>query len=431
MNYHRRFKDATKPIPLNLCFLIIALLCTSFFNQSHAANLQDALGSARSNNRNIKLELIKLKSTKVLKTEAISEFLPDISANAQYGNRNSSYKDQTTDASTKQRVQEIRLEQPLFDGFRSVSKFREAKYKIKSAKSQTRDKIQEISFAAVQSYCNLFRYSKFAELQKENQEFGDRFLKLVQKRKDVQIIDKSEIIKFTYEAAINDEKYLNSLNELSKAKFDYQNIVGRLDENLSQPIITKEKFDHGKVLDSALASNNIIKSSHYEYLASKASYNAEKSNFSPTISLSASASKEEQVVYLNNQDLNNRTVFINISVPIFQKGTEYASLSRAKYEKQAAREQYEISREEIIKEVNQTLEEYRFYSQMNQSNKKLWDMAKDRMAIFNKRLKSRIEDPIEVIRARIEANDRQINYINSQMDLVISYYKIKYFLGEI
>ena len=52
-------------------------------------------------------------------------------------------------------------------------------------------------------------------------------------------------------------------------------------------------------------------------------------------------------------------------------------------------------------------------------------MAKDRSGIFNKRSELEVEDPIEVIRTMIEANDRKINYIDSQMDLVITYYKIK------
>ena len=68
---------------------------------------------------------------------------------------------------------------------------------------------------------------------------------------------------------------------------------------------------------------------------------------------------------------------------------------------------------------------------MNKTNKKLFELAGNRAQIFNKRSESKVEDPIEVIRAKIEANDRKINYIDSQMDLVITHYKIKYFLGEI
>jgi adhesin transport system outer membrane protein len=423
MNFYHKFKNKLNLLLTATCLLLPAT--------SHATNLQDAINASQTNNRNIKLEQIKLKATKTIKTEAIAEFLPNVSVNGQYGNKNETFKGQTADPSTKQRVEEIKLDQPLFDGFHSVSKYREANYKIKSAKSKTSDKIQEISFAAVQSYCNLFRYLELEKLQKENKNLAKKFMDLVQRRKDVLIIDKGDIIKFGYEASINDEKYWDILNKLNKAKFDYKNVVGELHQNLSEPKITEEDFNQNKVLETALSDNNSIKSSHYDYLASKASYNAAKSNFSPKLSLSASASKQDQVVYLNNQDLNSRSIFLNVSVPIFQKGTEYAGLARAGYEKEAALEEYEITKDSVAKEVNQTLEEYHFYSSMNKSNKKLWQMAKSREEIFNKRLKSKIEDPIEVIRTKIETNERKINYIESQMNLIITYYKIKYFLGEI
>ncbi len=325
----------------------------------------------------------------------------------------------------------IKLEQPIFDGLHSVSKYHEADYKIKSGSSKTSDKIQEISFAAVQSYCNLFRYQELIKLQEENKELGKKFLELVKRRKDVRIIDKADIIKFTYETSLTEEKYLDALNRLNKAKFDYQNVIGELHDNLIKPEIAEEEFSKDKVLESALANNHNIKSYHYSYLASKAAYNAEKSNFLPKVSVVASASKQDKVVYLNNQDLNSQSVFLNVSVPIFQKGLEYANVSKAGYDKDAAMEEYEITKDGVIKEVKQTLEEYRFFSEMNKTNKKLFEMAKDRAEIFNKRSKSKVEDPIELIRAKIEANDRKINYIDSQTDLVITYYKIKYFLGEI
>ena len=357
--------------------------------------------------------------------------MPNVSANASYGQRNSYYQGQTYDRSTKQKTEEIKLEQPIFDGLHSVSKYHEADYKIKSGSSKTSDKIQEISFAAVQSYCNLFRYQELIKLQEENKRLGKKFFDLVKRRKDVRIIDKADIIKFTYETSLTEERYIDALNRLNKAKFDYQNIVGELHENLTKPEIAEEEFSKDKVLESALTSNHNIKSYHYNYLASKAAYNAEKSNFLPKVSLTASATKQDKVVYLNNQDLNQQSVFLNVSVPIFQKGVEYANVSKAGYDRDAAKEEFEITRDNVIKEVNQALEEYRFFSEMNKTNKKLFELAGNRAQIFNKRSESKVEDPIEVIRAKIEANDRKINYIDSQMDLVITHYKIKYFLGEI
>jgi outer membrane protein len=417
-------------------FAAIFFLALTFGGEAFATNLRDAIDIAQVNNRNIKLERIKLDSTKTEKTQAIAEFLPSIKGNFQYGQRNSFYPGQAYDRSGKQRTEELSLEQPIFDGLHSVSKYREADYKIKSGSSKTSDKIQEISFAAVQSYCNLFRYQELIKLQKENKELGQKFLDLVLRRKDLRIIDKSDIIKFTYEVSITEEKYLDSLNRLNKAKFDYQNVIGELHDDLIKPEtpwinISEEEFDRSKVLESALMNNHNIKSYHYSYLASKSAYNAEISNFLPKVSLTASTSKQTNVLYLNGNDLNSKSVFLNLSVPIFQKGVEYANLSKARYDKDTAMEEYEITKDGITKEVNQALEEYRFLSEMNKTNKKIFEMAFERAKIFNKRLESKAEDPIEVIRARIEANDRKINYIGSQMDLVITHYKIKYFLGEI
>jgi outer membrane protein TolC len=414
------------------CFKIVTLfLFFIVFEQAFATNLRDAIDSAQANNRNIKLEQIKLNSIKTEKTKAIAEFLPNISANISHGQRNSFYQGQSYDRSTKQNSEEIKIEQPIFDGLHSISKYREANYKIKSSSARNQNKIQEISFATVQSYCNLFRYQELLKIRKENKELGKNFFNLVKRRKEVRIIDNADIIKFSYETSLTDEKYLDALNRLNKAKFDYQNLVGELNENLVKPEILVEEFDKNKILELALANNHNIKSYHYNYLANKAALNAEKANFLPKISIVASASKQDKVVYLNNQDLNSKSVFVNVAIPIFQKGFEYANTSKARYDRDIAKEEYEISKDDISKEINQAFEEYNFFFEINKTNKKLFEMSIKRAEIFKKRLKSKIEDPVEAIRAYIEANDRKINYIDSEIDLVIAQYKIKYFLGEI
>jgi outer membrane protein TolC len=400
-----------------------------------ATNLNDAIQAAQDNNRNIRLEQLRLNSIKTEKTKAIAEFLPNISANVTYGQRNSFFQGQTYDRSTRQRTQQINLEQPIFDGLGSVARYRQADYRVKSSMAKKSDKIQEISFAAAQSYCNLFRYQELVKIQEENKKLSKKFFDLVARRKEVRIIDNADIIKFNYETSLIEEKYFDSLNRLKKAQFDYQNIVGQLDENLTlteiDAVAEKENFDKEKVIKSAIQNNYNLNSFRNIYFASKAAYNAEKSAFLPKVSVTASADRQDKVVYLNNQDLNSRSLFLNVSIPIFQKGVEYANLNKARYDRDAAREELEINKEAIIKEVSQTLAEYEFLLQLHKTNKKLFELAKKRAQIFIKRSDLKVEDPIETIRAKIEANDRKINYIESTADLAISYYKIKYFLSEI
>jgi outer membrane protein TolC len=256
-------------------------------------------------------------------------------------------------------------------------------------------------------------------------------LELAYKLIDAAVEAKADIIKFTYETSVIEEKYFDILNRLNKAKIDYKNIIGELHENLNYPAISAEEFNKEKILESALVNNHNIKSYQYNYLASKSALNAEKSNFSPKVTLTALTNKQDKVVYLDNQDINSRSVSLNLSVPIFQRGIEYANVAKAKYDSEAASVEFEITRENIIKELNQALEEYVFFKKINKNNKKLFELAKNRAEIFAKRSNLKVEDPIEVIRTNIEANDRKINYIESDMNFIIAHYKIKYYLGEI
>ncbi len=405
--------------------------CYLFSSNSIAETMQEAIDIAKANNRNIKLEQLRLNSVNTGKTQALSEFLPSVKASLQYGNRNSFYEGQNYDRSGKQNTKELSLEQPIFDGLHSVSKYREADFKSKSSYSKTSDKVQEVSFNAIQAYCNLYRYDEIVKIQQENKDLSARFLELVNRRKEAKIIDNADIIKFTYESSIANEKYLDFSSKLSKAKFDYKNIIGDIHSKLVTPKIVEENFQDQQVLETVLKNNHNIKSYHYSYLAAKAAYNAEQSNFLPKVSLSASTSRQTNVLYLNGRDLDSKSVFVNVTVPIFQKGVEYANVSKAGYDRDAAKEEYEITRDNVIKEVNQALEEYRYFSEIHKTNKKLFELAKNRAEIFTKRSKLKVEDPIEVIRAKIEANDKKISYIESQINLVVTHYKIKYFLGEI
>ena len=400
-----------------------------FCKYSFAVNLQEAVEFARANNNNIKLYNHRLEASKTSKWEAAAEFLPDVRANLSHGQRNSFFEGQTYDRSTKQTTQEIKLEQPIFDGLHSVMKYREAGYKIKSSTQELQAKTQEVSFLAIKAYCDLFRYQKIVKIYQNNLEISKRFLKLANRRKSVKIIDNSELINFNYEQSNIENQFLDATNKLNRANFEYENIIGKLDIDLFEPQIRIEKFKEEKILEAVLSNNSEIKASRYNYLASKAAHHAEKSNFSPKVSLTASASKTERVVYLNNQDLNSRSVMLNLSIPIFQKGVEYASLSKMRSQREVAAQEYEIVKKDITKEVKQALQEYEFSIKTHEINNKIFLMAKENIKIFNKR--SKIDDPIEIAKINIASNEKEIAYINAKMDLVIAYYKIKFLLGEI
>ncbi len=413
-------------------YILISALFIFHSKLLFATTLEEAIDYAQKNNNNVKLEDYKLEAAKTLKIEAISAFLPNIKANLRYGQKKDNYdpRDRTFN---HEGVEEIRLEQSLFDGMRSVSKYQEADYKIKSAIAQNKDKRQEIAFNAANAYLELLRYQEISKLQKENKEFADKILSLVTRRKEVRIIDESEMIKFNYEAAAIEEKYLNIINKFLKAQFDYKNVIGKLDDDLKAPNLDHncDPLKQDQIIAEILAKNHYLQSYYYNYLASKLTYRAEKSKLLPSVTLAASISKEKNVAYLRGQDLNAKTISLNIAIPIFSGGLEYANIIRAKNQSLASLKEYEISKDNLLKEAAKAIEEYQFLKQLNESNKKLSDFAQSRKEIINKRFVAGFEDRIDLIRSKLESNERKIDYLNSRIDLNLAYYKIKYYLGEI
>jgi outer membrane protein len=411
-------------------FLTIFLTAIFLIQPAGATNLNDAIDIAKANNKNIKFEDYKLEATKSLKSEARGAFLPSVSASGQYGQRKSNSGSNANNYNSNQ-IEELKVEQPLFDGFGSVAKYNEADYKVQSATTQNHSRKQEITFEAARSYCDLFRHQEIIKIQQENIEVAEKISELAKRRKKKKFVDESDAIKFQYELENTRAKQFEAESKLLKAKFEYRNIVGELHENLTAPTIAEEKFDERKTVELALTNNQNLRSYRLNYLASKSAYSAEKSAFAPSVSMVGSVSRQKNPLYLSGQDISNRSVFLNVSVPIFQKGVEYSNLAKASNQSSAAREELEVNKAELIKDVGQTIQEYNFYLKMNRSNEELFNLAQSRVEILAKRVSAGAEDVIEMLRAKIEFNGRKIDLINAQMDLVTTHYKIKFLTGEI
>lgn len=333
--------------------ILLLTLCLSPF-VAQATTLNESVEIAKTNNKTIKAEDYKLEATKSLKQEAIAEFLPSIKASGQYGQRKSSAVisgNKTGYNSNK--VEELSAEQPIFDGFGSVAKLDEANHKISSAAAQNRSKKQEIALKAAQVFCDLFRYEQLVATQKNSEELAQQISYLAERRKTKRVIDKSDAIKFEYELAQVKTKSFEYEAKLVQAKFSYRDIVGEVHFGLQLPEIPVEKFDEKTTVEKAIINNENLKSYRFAHLATKSSYDIQKSAFSPKISVVGSINRQDNAIYFNGRDYQNRAVYLNVAVPIFQKGVEYSNLDKTRNEMSAAREEIEVTKSELIKDVGQ------------------------------------------------------------------------------
>ena len=415
---------------------LITLFCLlSTLSNSNATSLNKALQHALNNNSDIKLEKSRLDQVKATKGDAISEFLPDVHAIYQRGQQKNDAVDidrGDLDKRNDQGVASLNFTQPIFSGFSSYNNAKEIKYNIKSAEEYYKSKKFEILLSATESYLNLFKAKNLVNLKTEDEENTKKLLELIKDRNKSGEVGGSEVIKYqTYVATAISDK-LTAKKDLFKAEEEYNKIIGKSDDDVFFPEINKTETNgsNQELLDLATTNNPNLKTYLYKIKAARSAVNKSKGEFSPKVEISASISEEENVTYLNNSDLRSESIFLNVKVPLFQKGAEYVGVSKANKDLSFAKREYQANKENIIKEVNQTHKEFVFFGDLLKSQEELIELTNSRIAKIEEQVKVGDGDIIDLLESKLELNKILIQQLNNKSDYILSYYKLLMLTGK-
>lgn len=417
-------------------FIIIATVYLLFFCKiSNATTLNQALQNALDSNSNIKLEKARLGRAKANKGDAISEFLPDIEATMQRGRQKNDAVNVDRgdlDKMNDQNVKKVSLSQPLFDGFQSYNYSKEIGYDIKAADSYYKAKKDEIMLEGVVAYLNLFKAKELLKIKTDNANNATKLLKLVKQRNRWGKVGGSEVIKYQATVSSTMSEKLTAQKDLFKAKEEYGRIFGMIDQTLSFPPVIKAKIPHDRqeLMSLAMVNNHNLRSYHFKVKSSKSAVNKSRGEFSPKFEISASISEQKNVAYLGNEDLRSKEIYLNITIPIFHKGIEYFTVSKANEDLSFAKREYESNQENTIKDLNQVYNEYNFYSDLIKSHDELTNLTKDKIAKIEEQVKIGIGDIIDLYGAKLELNKILEEGLNHKTDYVASYYKLLMIIGK-
>lgn len=420
---------------IRFIFRITILTHFLFTYNANATSLNEALKHALNNNSDIKLEKSRLNQVKATKGDAISEFLPDINATYQRGRQKNDavgIDRGDLDKINDQDVKQLNFTQPIFSGFSSYNNAKEIKYNIKSAEEYYKSKKFEILLSATESYLNLFKAKNLVNLKTQDEENTKKLLELIKDRNKSGEVGGSEVIKYqTYVATAISDK-LTAKKDLFKAEEEYNKIIGKSDQDVFLPEIQKEEISSSnqELLDLAINNNPNLRTYLYKIKAARSAVNKSKGEFAPTVEIAASMSEQENVTYLDNRDLKSEAIYLNVKVPLFQKGAEYVGVSKANKDLSFAKREYQTNKENIIKEVNQTHKEFVFFGDLLKSQEELIDLTNSRIAKIEEQVKVGDGDVIDLLESKLELNKILIQQLNNKADYILSYYKLMMLIGK-
>ena len=415
---------------INRLFLIFFIIFSA--KNSFAFSIENAIDFALKNNQEIKLYEHKLNSSKNYNYQAIAEFLPKIFINIQSGERiNNNFNVNEFDRKKNRfNTREISLEHSIFNGFSSLINLKKSDKQYLIELAILKDKKQNLAIEIAKVYSNIFWQKKTLENYQKILDFTKKIIDIERDKLDAKLIDKEQLIQSQIDLKNLYQKIEEEELNLVKNYHDFLALVGVEFEGNKKIEILEKNFKKNEILKK-INQNFLLQSKYIKYQLSLDDIDSKTSEFLPKISLIANISKQKNNLYLSNKEINNRSIMLNFSIPIFQNGLEFIDYKMSKNQSEIAFDEYEIYKNYLNSELAKTLDDINFAIENLKICNDIISFLDEKNHILQTKFNVKIIDAIEFYRGKISLEMQKITQNKLQNILTASRYKILGLVGEI
>lgn len=310
------------------------------YKKSKIMTLVDVLDMALANNPKVKEQWLNIDVSKYTYRTELSDYFPDITGEISYSKSKSNYQDDTVAASRSETTSpSINLSYLLFDFGNRESNVINFKHKLEATKFETNDYVQSFMYDVIEAYYNLFSSMASERAAKETENSSYEAFKAAKVRYEVglaPLTDKLQAETSYMQEKLTREKAENEV-KIKKANLNYLLNFSPLTElNLASPslnIPNKDFTDSIETLLDQAVKNRPDLQAYYETKKAKKAeiYNA-RSESLPSISLTSSYGRMNDLERNSNGDRSYYNVGITASMPFFTGGYIYNNVAKTKSE---------------------------------------------------------------------------------------------------
>jgi outer membrane protein len=221
--------------------------------------------------------------------------------------------------------------QTLYNGFQTANRTRQAESQVMGARETLRVTEQQVLLDAATAYMNLLRDQAIVDLNRRNVEVLTEQLKQTRDRFNVGEVTRTDVAQAESRLAAGRSALLGAVSNYVTSQANYRRVIGvnpgRLDpgtpvDRLSPPVLARAITEGETQSPSVLAAMYGVDVAE---LAVKVSEGA----LYPNLGLTASVQKQWDPLFNINKE-TNISVLGQLTVPIYQGGTEYSAIRQSK-----------------------------------------------------------------------------------------------------
>lgn len=413
---------------------LLAVLLCSVPVFVRAETLNDALAYTYEHSTTINAQRTYQKATDEGVAKAKSGYRPTVKADGFVGRTHADIDYASAgDAQFDQNAVDmaVGMVQPVFSGLTTYQTVRVAENQVMAGRADLSQTEQTVLLNAITAYMDFIRDEAVLDLQINQEKVLSKHLDSYKKRFNAGDLTRTDIAQAEARLSGAKASRIAAEGQVKVSKARYIDVIGK--EPVALKDVTTFADNLPKTLDEAieiaLSGNPRIKSAEFTQMATKYNVKAREGALSPSVDLRASAGRQ-----MNNQtvDLHDYwRVTANMSVPLYQSGSEYANVRESKQLANRARILLLRARKTVRADTTSAWETYQATKSQIESIKAQIKASKTALDGVIRENNVGQRTILDVLDAEQEHLNNQVQLVRSHREEVISAYALLAAIGQL
>ena len=401
---------------------------------ARAETLEDALVMAYRGNPTLMAKRAELRAVDEGVAQARSGFRPTIIGDGNVGHTESETESATggnNSESYNPRSVSLSAVQPLYTGGRTPAEIRAAEDLVQAGRADLMVTEQRVILDAVTAYLDVLQNEAEVELNENNVRVLGEQLEAARNRFEVGDVTKTDVAQAEARLAQAQSDRVAAEGNLVQSRSAYREVIGSAPGTLVWPepaLRIPESEDAAHAL-AAEANPSIILADYLERSA-RNQIDVASSALWPKVQLRGQLSQAyEQSSFFEEESA--ATIRAEVSVPLYQSGSEYASIRRNKQIAGQRRLELDAARRSVSDEVTQAWEALATARARGVALTAQIEAARAALDGVQQEADVGLRTTLDVLDAEQELFTAQVNWVRARRDEYVAGYQLKSTVGEL
>jgi outer membrane protein/adhesin transport system outer membrane protein len=408
---------------VRLALFLILVLAINFPAFAETFHLRKALAQAYETNPQIKKAIAELEAKNNDITRAYSGFLPKANAQLDYGRQRNAIGGTNFEYS-KANTQSLSIIQPLFQGGETIAQVDKADYEIEVARFNLQLVEQNVLLNTVAAYTAYITAQALLDLAENNYKLLERQLELTDARFELGELTKTDVAQAQARLAAVAAEKISARTAVISSRASYQQIIGQEPENLAFPTdIPPTPKTLEKALELGKKFNPELQSTIFAQKAAEENIDISIAQILPSADLVGSMRRDKNSGFLNG-NFDSDSVLLQLSIPLFQGGAEYANIRQAKKTSQAQNFAITDITRKTEQQIRSAWEEASSAKAAIEANEAAVKAAETAFEGINEEQKYGLRNVLDVLDSEQTLFNTKNNLLLAKRDQIIAYYSL-------